>query len=77
MDCETRKVTVETIAMYTKIFKFQMALFFSFYSSLVLLNNIIVLITQSHLSTAQASSSLKWLNTHNNYIHVNHANLCN
>ena len=41
-----------------------MALFFSLFSSLVLLlflNNIIVLITQSRSSIAQISSSFKWL----------------
>ena len=47
-------------------YKIKMALFFSYFSSLVLLlflNNIIVLITRSHLSIAQVSSSFKWLDT--------------
>ena len=33
----------------------------------------VALITQSQISAAQASSSVKWLNMHI-YIHVNHAN---
>ena len=47
-----------------------MALFFMIlvpFSSLVLklfLNNIVVLITKSYLSAAQASSSFKWLDMH-------------
>ena len=42
---------------------------------LLFLNHIIVL-TRSHLSTAQASSSFKWLDTHT-YVYFNHAHLQN
>ena len=42
-------------------FKFKTALFFSLFSSLVLLLCFKVLITRSRLSIAQVSSSFKWL----------------
>ena len=70
---ETRKATIETIlkqleyftkghkAMQTMLFNLKW-LFLVPFSSLVLLlflNNVIVLMTRSHLSVAQASSSFK------------------
>ena len=47
------------IATHTILFNLKMALFFSFSD----ITDIIILLTQSHLSIAQASSSFKHLNT--------------
>ena len=56
--------TKDYLAMHTILLKLKTALFFSFLVVYVtVLNNIILLITQSRLYVAQASSSFKHLDT--------------
>ena len=57
-------VTKDHLKMHIIILKLKTALFFSFLVVYVtVLNNIILLITRSHLYVAQASSSFKYLDT--------------